>query len=142
MANQGDLTWVCEDKQGRLTKVWEGDGDNGRLLRVCEDWGEDEERWRKGMGEDEKEERDGRFGRVWDEDRVGSFQSRAALTVIVDAKHDFCFTIYKSWFFLKHVFFILASFLKAQGGCKRGNDISDWKMSDWKKVGLIALEKA
>ena len=29
-------------------------------------------------------------------DRVGCFQSRAALTVIVDAKHDFCFTIYES----------------------------------------------
>ena len=39
------------------------------------------------------------------------------------------------------MFFFLAGFLKAQGGCKRWNDICNWKMSDSKKVGLIALEK-
>ena len=51
-------------------------------------------------------------------DRVGCFQSCAALTVIADPKHDFCFTIYKSWFFLKHVFSFLQVFLKPKADVK------------------------
>ena len=54
--------------------------------------------------------------------RVGRFQSRAVSTVRTDSKasDDFCFTIWKSWFLLKHVIFP-AGFLKAQGGGKRCN---------------------
>ena len=68
--------------------------------------------------------------------------SCAVSTAIADSKayDDFCFTIWKSQL-RKHVFFLQVFFKRKAYVCKRWYDICNWKMSDSKKVGLIALEK-